>query len=73
MKHTLVRVVAVLALGLGGLLSSCGPPVCAAIPTCESNETESTTACTTAETSCRKVEVCSTTIYCRPATADAGP
>lgn len=73
MKHVVIRVVAVAALSLGAL-AACGPPaVCAAVPSCETNETSSNTACTSTETGCRKVEVCNTTIYCRPGTADAGP
>lgn len=60
-------------LSLASVLAGCGQQQCLAVPVCESNEAQSNTACGSGETSCRKVEICGSTIYCRPGTADAGP
>ena len=70
MRHFLATIV---VLSLVPLLSGCGGPVaCLAIPTCGANET-SGAPCQPGEANCRTVSICSSTIHCRPGSADGGP
>lgn len=54
-------------------LVACAPPAqCLALPVCNAGEASSNTPCGANEPSCRKNELCGTTIYCRPGSADGG-